>query len=275
MTHETNPTLVLGIVAVISSLALVHLARRHPLMRTRVVLSEAVSFTVAQRTMHWVIGVGSALLFFTGLPVYLAQFLYAVPVPTPLLFYYWGFQVFLWRTFHIYLALALVCVVAAHALWDTYRMKAFGRMKMSWTDFTEGWARARDFFGFSPGRGYRQPTTRYDAFQKAFHWTLLALGAFLLVSGLLMWEALTWHGIPLFVLLDRWNNWFMDSFMRTGHLVGAMVFAGMLVLHTYFSLLPQNRVLLRSITLGSAHKSQQPMPKQEDETRAGPSPISR
>ena len=255
MTHETNSTLVLGIVVVVSSLALVHLARRYPLMRARVVLSEGVSFTVTQRTMHWVIGVGSALLFFTGLPVYLAQFLVTPSVATPLFFYYWGFQVFVWRTFHIYLALALVCVVAVHALWDSYRMKALRRMKMSRADFTEQWSRARNFFGFSSRQGYHQPTTKYDVFQKAFHWTLLALGAFLLISGLLMWEALTWHGVPLFIVLDRWNNWFMDSFMRTGHLVAAMLFAGMVVLHTYFALLPQNRPLLRSMTLGAGAKS--------------------
>jgi len=252
VTHETNSTLVLGIVVVVSSLALVHLARRYPLMRARVVLSESVSFTVTQRTMHWAIGVGSALLFFTGLPVYLAQFLVTPSVPTPLFFFYWGFQVSVWRTSHIYLALALVCVVVVHALWDSLRMKAFGRMKISRADFAEGWARARNFLGFSSGKGYPQPTTRYDSFQRAFHWSLLALGGFLLVSGLLMWEALTWQGVPLFVVLDRWNGWFMDTFMRTGHLVAAMLFAGLVVLHTYFALLPQNRPLLRSITLGTA-----------------------
>jgi cytochrome b subunit of formate dehydrogenase len=254
MTHETNSTLVLGILVVISSLALVHLARRYPLMRERVVLSEDVSFTVTQRTMHWVIGVGSAVLFFTGLPVYLAQFLVIPSVATPLNFYYWGFQVFVWRTFHIYLALALVGVVVVHALWDTYRMKALGKIKMSKADLAEQWSRARDFFGFS-GQGYHQPTTKYDSFQRAFHWTLLALGAFLLVSGLLMWEALRWNGVPLFVVLDRWNNQFMDSFMRTGHLVAGVLFAGLVVLHTYFALLPQNRSLLRSMTLGAGARS--------------------
>jgi hypothetical protein len=71
-----------------------------------------------------------------------------------------------------------------------------------------------------------------------------------------MWEALTWGGVPLYVLLDRWNNTFMDGFMRTGHLVAAMLFAGIALLHTYFALLPQNRPLLRSMTLGAGARAQ-------------------
>ena len=246
MTHETNSGLVLGMVVVMSSLAIVHLARRYPLMRTRSSATGELSFTRTQKTMHWVIGAGSAILLLTGLPVYLAQFLVIPSVPTPLNFYYWGLQVFVWRTFHIYLALALTAVVAAHALWDTLRLRALGRMTVARADLTEAGAKARSFFGLTED-AKRAQVSRYDPFQKVFHWSLLVLGAFLVVSGLLMWEALKWNGVPLFIVLDRWNNTFMDGFMRTGHLVAAMLFAGLVVLHTYFALLPQNRPLLRSI----------------------------
>ncbi len=254
MTHTTNPVLVLGVVAIIGTWGLVHLARRYGMMRVRVVPSEDISFTSAQRILHWTIGIGSAALFVTGLPIYLAQFLVSPSVPTPLLFSYWGFDVFVWRTTHIYLALIVVSLVVVHALWDVYRMKAFGRMRISGDDLREARARARDFLGFARGTEHRQPTTKYDFFHKAFHWTLLAIGAYLLVSGLLMWEALTWQGVPLFVWLDRFNHTFMDGFMRTGHLVAAMVFAGLVLVHFYFAVLPQNRPFLRAMTVGTGTK---------------------
>jgi cytochrome b subunit of formate dehydrogenase len=108
MTHETNPALVLGILVVIAGLLFVHLARRYPLMRTRVVHTEDITFTALQRVMHWVIGCACAVLVLTGLPVYLAQFLVIPSVSTPLTFYLWGLQVSAWRTYHIYLGLAVV-----------------------------------------------------------------------------------------------------------------------------------------------------------------------
>jgi hypothetical protein len=128
-------------------------------------------------------------------------------------------------------------------------MNVFGRMTISRDDVEAARLRAKEFLAFSSRGPYSQPTTRYDPFQRIFHWTLLALGAFLLASGLLMWEALTWRGVPLYVWVDRWNHTFMDDFMRTGHLVAAMAFAGLLVLHAYFAVLPQNRALLRSMTM--------------------------
>ena len=248
MTHTTDPTVILGIVAVIASFSLLHLARRYRLTRSKLIPSQDISFMAFQRAMHWTIGGCSAALFVSGLPIYLSQFMVNPPVQTPLLFYYWGFQVLVWRTFHIYLALVVVLLVVVHALWDVYRLKAFGRMKVSKIEAVEAWSRVRNFLGLS--KPYRQPTARYDMFQKAFHWTLLGLGAFLLISGLLMWPALTWQGVPLFIWLDRFNHTLMDGFMRTGHLVASMVFAGLLVLHVYFALLPQNRPFLRSMIFG-------------------------
>jgi hypothetical protein len=53
-------------------------------------------------------------------------------------------------------------------------------------------------------------------------------------------------------LLDRINNTFMDGFLRTGHLVAAMLFAGLVALHIYFAVLPQNRPFLRAISFGKA-----------------------
>lgn len=90
-----------------------------------------------------------------------------------------------------------------------------------------------------------------------FHWTLVGLGAFLLVSGLIMWEAVTWQDVPVFVWLDRFNPWLMDTFIRTGHLVAAMLFAGLLISHVYFALLPQNKRMLRAITVGAKAASPQ------------------
>ncbi len=220
-------------------------------MRTRVELVDAVSFTRTQRIMHWGMGLGCAALFVSGLPVYLAQFLVNPPVPTPLQFFYWGFQVFFWRNFHIYLALLVVLLVAVHSVWDTYRVKASGKIvNVSGADLREAWERARGFLGFAEKEP--QPVAKYDFFHKAFHWTLITLGAFLLISGLVEWDALKIQGIPVFVWLDRINNTFMDGFIRTGHLVGAMLFAGLVALHVYFSILPQNRPFLRAISLGSS-----------------------
>ncbi len=250
MTHNTDPTVVLGIVALVGSFSLVHLARRYPTTRNRFVPSGDSSFTLVQRALHWTIGIGSGALFFTGLPVYLAQFLVSPPVPTPIHFSYWGLQVLQWRDAHIYLALAIVAFVSVHALWDTVRLGRLGSLSVSRVDAREAWNRSLQFLGVRGGP-YKQPTARYDLFHKAYHWTLLALGGFLLVSGLLEWEALTWQGVPLFVLLDRWNHVFIDDFMRTGHLVAAMLFAGLVVIHIYFAILPQNRPFLRSITTGS------------------------
>ena len=254
-THTTNPTLVLGIVVVMGSFALVHLARRSRLMRTKFTPTEDISFTRAQRTMHWAIALGSATLFVTGLPVYLSQFTVTPPVPTPLFFVYWGYYVFQWRNFHIYLALVVVGMVAAHSVLDVFGLRRFTSMRVSKADLGEAKRRSLAFLGMRDAT-FRQPTGRYDFFHRAYHWTLVALGAFLLVSGLLEWEAVQIGGVPVFVILDRINNTFMDGFIRTGHLVAAMLFAGLAVTHFYFAILPQNRPFLRSMALGKAPPSE-------------------
>ena len=133
-------------------------------------------------------------------------------------------------------------------------VKASGKIvKVSGADLREAWDRARGFLGFAEKEP--QPLPKYDFFHKAFHWTLIALGAFLLISGLVEWDALKVQGIPVFVWLDRINHTFMDGFIRTGHLVAAMLFAGLVALHVYFSVLPQNRPFLRAISLGSSRAS--------------------
>jgi cytochrome b subunit of formate dehydrogenase len=252
LTHTTNPTLILGIAVLVAGFGLVHLARRWRQLRTKVGLSEEMTFTRMQRVMHWTIGAGCAALFMTGLPVYLAQFLATPPVPTPLQFFYWGTQVAVWRTVHIYLALSVVAAVVVHAVWDTDVVKASAKiMGASRRDFSEALLRARSFLG-SSRRASNKPTPKYDFFQKAFHWTLIALGAFLLVSGLAEWEAVQIQGVPVFVLLDRANPALIDGFLRPGHLVASMVFGGLMALHVYFAILPQNRPFLRAIGLGSS-----------------------
>ena len=264
MTHTTNPTLVLGIAAFVASFALVHLARRWRLMRTHVKLTDEISFTGMQRVMHWSIGFGCALLFVTGLPVYLAQFLVSPPVPTPLQFFYWGVQVATWRALHIYLALLIVLLVLVHSTWDTYRLKTHEQIaSFSRVEMGEAWKRVRDFLGLS-NEVTPKPAAKYDFFHKAFHWTLIGLGAFLLVSGLIEWEAFQILGVPVFVWLDRINNTFMDGFIRTGHLVAAMLFAGLLALHTYFAVLPQNRPFLRAVVFGSSRKGASSLGSREE-----------
>jgi cytochrome b subunit of formate dehydrogenase len=267
LTHTTNPALVIGIAVFIAGFSLVHLARRWRQLRGRVDLSEDVTFSKMQRAMHWTIGPGCAALLLTGLPVYLAQFSVNPPVPTPLNFFYWGYQVALWRTAHIYLALAVVAAVLIHSGWDAFRVKSSAKIaRVSRGDFREAWRRGLDFLGFSKQPSPR-PTPKYDFFHKAFHWTLIALGAFLLVSGLVEWEAIRVNGVPVFVLLDRFNNTLMDGFLRTGHLVAAMLFAGLVALHVYFAVLPQNRPLLRAMSLGSSRSHPPPSLRPESSAR--------
>lgn len=248
MTHTTNPTLILGIVAVFGIGVIIHFARRYSLMRTKFAPSEEISFGRLQRLIHWGIGLGVAGLIITGLPVYLSQFLVNPPVPTPLRFFYWGLQVASWRAIHIGLALLVVGLVSSHAVWDVYHMKATTKMRIGGKDLREAIVRSRNFLGLS--RDYLPPGSKYDFFQKMFHWSLIILGAFLLLSGLLTWEAITWQGIPLFIWLDRINHPFMDSFIRTGHLVATMLVFGLVVLHSYFALLPQNKGILKTMTTG-------------------------
>jgi cytochrome b subunit of formate dehydrogenase len=142
-------------------------------------------------------------------------------------------------------------------------------LKLSKADLGEAWRRARSFVGLSK-EGPPQLTEKYDFFHKAFHWTLIALGAFLLISGLTEWEAVQIDGVPVFVLLDRINKSFMDGFLRTGHLVAAMLLAGMVALHIYFAILPQNRPFLKAVSLGSSRSNPLSSPEQEptkDQTR--------
>lgn len=248
VTHTANPTLMLGIAAVFGVGAVIHLARRSRLMHTTFVPSEEISFDRLQRFLHWAIGLGVAGLVITGLPVYLSQFLVNPPTPNRFQFVYWGMLVLSWRSFHIDLALLVVGLVAVHATWDAYNLKTIAKIQVTRKDVREAIVRGRNFFGLT--REYLPPGSKYDFFQKMFHWTLIILGAFLLLSGLLTWEAITWQGIPLFVWLDRINHPFMDSFIRTGHLVAAMLVFGLVVLHTYFALLPQNKSILNAIVTG-------------------------
>ena len=248
MTHTTNPSLILGIVVLFGVGTIIHLARRYRLARTTFTPVEGISFDKLQRILHWAIGVGVLGLVITGLPVYLSQFLVNPPTPNRLQFVYWGMLVFDWRTTHIGLAFLVVCMVVLHASWDAYHLKTTARMRITKKDIREAIGRSRNFFWLA--REYLPPGSKYDFFQKMFHWSLIILGAFLLISGLLTWEAITWQGIPLFVWLDRINHPFMDSFMRTGHLVAAMLVFGLALLHVYFAMLPQNRNILKAITLG-------------------------
>ena len=253
MTHTTNPTLILGIAALFGAGAIIHLARRYRLMRTTFTPSEEISFDRPQRFLHWAIGLGVAGLIITGLPVYLSQFLVSPPVPPPLQFFYWGLQVATWRIIHIDLALLVVGSVSVHALWDAYHLRTMRKIRVTSRDLREAVVRSKNFFGLT--RDYLPPGSKYDFFQKMFHWSLIFLGAFLLVSGLLTWEAITWQGVPLFVWLDRINHQFMDSFIRTGHLVAAMLASGLVLLHVYFAILPQNRKILKAISTGERDKT--------------------
>ena len=253
MTHTTNPILVLGIVVLFGFAAVIHLARRYRLLGKTFNPSEEISFDKLQRVLHWAIGLGVLGLIITGLPVYLAQFLVNPPTPNRFQFVYWGMIVLDWRTIHIDLAFLVVGLVAVHASWDAYHLKATAKMRITRRDIREAIARGRDFLGV--GRGYYPPGAKYDFFQKMFHWGLIILGPFLLLSGLLTWEAITWQGVPLFVWLDRINHPFMDSFMRTGHLVAAMLVFGLAFLHTYFAILPQNRNILKAIVTGRRVKA--------------------
>ena len=253
MTHTTNPILVLGIVVLFGFAAVIHLARRYRLLGKTFTPSEEISFDKLQRVLHWAIGLGVMGLIITGLPVYLAQFLVNPPTPIRFQFVYWGMIVLDWRTIHIDLAFLVVGLVVVHASWDAYHLKATAKMRITKRDIREAIARGRDFLGV--GRGYAPPGAKYDFFQKMFHWGLIILGSFLLLSGLLTWEAITWQGVPLFVWLDRINHPFMDSFMRTGHLVAAMLVFGLVLLHTYFAILPQNRKILKAIVTGRGVKA--------------------
>ncbi|MDA4127598.1 MAG: cytochrome b/b6 domain-containing protein [Thaumarchaeota archaeon] len=255
MTHTTNPSLILGIVLLFGVAAVVHIARRYRLMHATSAPSEEISFDKLQRTLHWAIGIGVVGLIITGLPVYLAQFLVNPPTPNRLQFVYWGMLVFNWRSIHIDLALLVVALVVVHASWDAYHLRTAAKIRVTKRDFWEAIARSRNFLGLT--REYLPPGAKYDFFQKMFHWSLIILGAFLLASGLLTWEAITWQGIPLFVWLDRINHPFMDSFIRTGHLVAATLVFGLVGLHAYFALLPQNKNILRAITTGAEGKSQE------------------
>jgi Ni,Fe-hydrogenase I cytochrome b subunit len=271
VTHTTNPTLILGIVAVFGIAAAVHLVRRHDTLKTKTAVSADLSFDRVQRLLHWSIGLGAAALFVTGLPIYLSQFLVSPPVPTPLNFFYWGVVVSVWRNTHIYLALLVTALVVLHASWDVIHLRRTVKVSLTRQDFRDTVTRAKDFF-VSPrdGTGPTRIPAKYDPLQKAFHWSLVVLGAFLLVSGLLEWEQIKWQGIPLFVWLDRWNGLFMDGFMRTGHLVAAMLFAGLAVLHVYFALLPQNRSMLMAITTGNTGSPRAHASPWENDRRSRP-----
>jgi cytochrome b561-like protein len=256
LTHTTNPALVIGIAVFIAGFSLVHLARTWRQLRSKVNLSEEVTYSTIQRN-H---ALGDRVRLRRTLPhrtsrlsaSILGQSARSDSHQLPLL----GVSGIRLADTHIYLALLVIGVVLVHSAWDTYRMKAFLKiMNVSSGDLKGAWRRVRSFLGFSKQISF-EPTPKYDLFQKAFHWTLIALGAFLLVSGLIEWEAVQIHGVPVFVLLDRVNNAFMDGFLRTGHLVAAMLFAGLVALHVYFAVLPQNRTLLRAITLGSSDSHQ-------------------
>ncbi len=146
-------------------------------MRAKAVTSEGASFDRVQRILHWSIGVDVAGLIVTGLPVYLSEFLVNPPTVFRFQFVYWGVVVWDWRVIHIDFGLLLVALIALHASWDAYHLKRGATLRTTWKDLHEITARARNFLG-KDREYFASAPPKYDALQKAFHWSLIILGHF-------------------------------------------------------------------------------------------------
>ena len=90
-------------------------------------------------------------------------------------------------------------------------------------------------------------TAKYDAFQKSYHWLAAIVVLVLTVTGLLMLakiDTMFWNRNPA-ILTDQ--NW---GIVYVIHGIAALAVFFLVIVHTYFGLLPQHRAFLISMLRG-------------------------
>lgn len=166
------------------------------------------------RLFHWVMALSVLVLMFSAfLPVV-------------------GIQ-FDWIPWHWIAGVVLTLIVLFHIVRAVFVQ---GLSKML--------PRAHDFSRRSPPAG---TDSKYDIFQKSYHWGVAVVVLALIVSGipmLLKLDTLWWDRNPGLLSDTMWG------YVYVVHGIAALVLIFMLLLHLYFSFLPEHKQLLKSMITG-------------------------
>jgi cytochrome b subunit of formate dehydrogenase len=156
----------------------------------------------------------------------------------------------IWIEPHVLAAVILLVLVISHIIWDSGKLRATKLVMPNLLDFREAIARAKNFVWFS-GKDYPR-SGKYDVFMKSYHILLVVCFAMLGVTGLVQYFYAPWWLYPELQhaqIEPWWKPTQLHDFF--GFLLIALVVA-----HTYFSLLPVNRALFRSMISGKIAMSE-------------------
>lgn len=179
------------------------------------------------RISHWVLAVAVIALLVTAF--------------VPML----GLQ-FPWVTIHWIAGIVLGIYIVYHLL-DTLVRLSWGKMWIGFRDIADSFSRTKDFFNRAEDPS-KHPG-KWALENKLFHHVLALAGFAVVISGVLMMARIDtwfWSANPyVFEFTDAdWGLVFLI------HGVSAVAFIGLIMLHVYLALRPENLWITRSMLLG-------------------------
>jgi cytochrome b subunit of formate dehydrogenase len=248
MVHTLSIVVTSSILAVTFSLYVVHWFRRS-LWQTRSATAgapgiegrETVWFDRVQRLFHWSVTFVTVALVFTGLilyyPAYVAPFLTSLGVPVHAFF-------FGWIDVHVIGAVILLGLIVLHIAWDSLKLRTTKLMVPNREDVREAMVRAWRFvWGGSP----TPRSNKYDVFMKSYHALLIVCSLGLGVTGVVQYVLAPWWLYPEILHLQI-EPWWKPTIL---HDLFGFILIGLVVGHTYFSVLKVNRPLLKAMVTGT------------------------
>ena len=247
MVHTLSIVVSSSILIAAFSLYVVHWFRRS-LWQTRSATSgapgieggETAGFDRVQRLFHWSVTIATVVLAVSGLilyyPAYVAPFLNSVGVPVHS--YFVG-----WVDIHVIGAVILLGLIVAHVAWDSFKLRTTKLMVPNREDAREAMVRAWRFvWGGSP----TPRSSKYDVFMKSYHALLIVCSLGLGVTGLVQYVWAPWWKFPEILHLQI-EPWWKPTIL---HDLFGFILIGLVVGHTYFTLLMVNRPLLKAMVTG-------------------------
>jgi cytochrome b subunit of formate dehydrogenase len=245
--HTLSIVVTSSILIVTFSFYLVHWFRRSLWQEGRgtagapvVESGETTTFDKVQRLFHWSVTIATVALAFTGLilyyPAYVAPFLTSLGVPVHS--YFLG-----WVDIHVIGAAILLGLIVVHIGWDSFKLRTTRLMVPNREDMREAVVRAWRFvWGGSP----TPRSSKYDVFMKSYHGLLIVCSLGLGVTGFVQYVWAPWWKYPEIQHLQM-EPWWKPTML---HDLFGFILIGLVVGHTYFSLLDANRPLLGEMVSG-------------------------
>ena len=247
MPHGAPELLTYGTLIVFTLGLIFHWSRRafrHPVPTEPLsgeIKGDIVVFDKVQRIFHWATTVSYIGVVFTGVALYDP---FAFEPVTDLL------QIPLHGDFPTYVLIHVIfsgvlgILLAIHIVWDVRKLKGTRSILPTKSDFRDVTIRAKSLI---LGKKEYPRINRYDSFMKNFHLYLPIAFVVLTITGIYQFLYAPWWVVPVerhFEIEPPWRPTVLHDLF--GFLLIALVFG-----HTYFSILPVNRSIFRSMLQGT------------------------